>query len=45
MINFKEVLLTGGITAAAFFAIKEIINHVKGKDFEGDDDFIIEDDE
>ena len=45
MINFKEVLLTGGITAAAFLAIKELKNAFFSKDEEFDDDFIIDDDE
>ena len=44
--DFKNIIIGAAITAVTFFGIKELVNHVRNRDdFEGDDDFIIEDDD
>ena len=44
--DFKGLILGAAITAITFFGIKEVVGHFRNRDdFDGDDDFIIEDDD
>ena len=45
LIDFKEAAVTGGITALMFMAIKTAKDFIFPKEFEGDDDFDIIDDD
>ena len=44
--DFKGLILGAGITAITFFGIKELVEHIRGKDDDDfDDDFIVEDED